>query len=100
MTTAVWVLAVLAGLTQSAWAGDLAWSTFLGGLHDEYITAVTVNASGNVFVTGYGYIDYDDSQFPPSTYGRLPLDWPCTFISNFTSVGTLLWSTFINGPAM
>lgn len=97
MTTAVWVLAVLAGLTQSAWAGDLSWSTFLGGLHDEYITAVTVNASGNVFVTGYGHIDYDDPYFPPSSYNMLAYDWPVMFISKFTSVGTLLWSTFING---
>jgi len=90
------LLATLCAVTLGAgpgpaWASvepTLAWNTFLGGSHDEWASAITVDAAGNSYVVGTGY----------TTWG-VPLS-PFTgnnsaFVAKLSPSGTLVWNTFL-----
>jgi len=70
--------------------GVLSWNTFLGGTGTNTCTGITLDPSGNVYVTG-------SSQ---STWG-LPLTaftgTQAGFVAKLTSAGVLAWNTFLGG---
>lgn len=78
----------------------LLWSTYLGGSSEDYCLSVAIDASNNVYVTGYT----TSSDYPVTTGvydtsynggGSYPYD---VFVSKLNSSGsTLLYSTFIGG---
>ena len=74
---------------------SLIWSTYLGGSNWDRSEAVTIDGSGNAFITGYTM----STNFPTSgayqgSYGGGIYD---AFLSKFTPTGTLSWSTYLGG---
>lgn len=73
----------------------LQWSTYLGGKRDERNNDLSVNDSGNVYITGMTY----SSDFPvfggpyQSSFGGYSDAYLCKFSNN----GKPAWSTFLGG---
>ena len=74
--------------------GSLLWSTFLGGNSTDRAYDVAVTSDGSCYVTGYTGSEnfpnqhaYDDSK--ASGYD--------TFVTKFSSNGSLFWSTYFGG---
>jgi hypothetical protein len=72
--------------------GTLGWNTFLGGNWYDYGTAIAVDASGNVYVSGWS----------GATWGS---PWRVfsgnydAFVAQLGSSGNLVWNTFLGGSA-
>ncbi|MBL0309192.1 MAG: SBBP repeat-containing protein [Bacteroidetes bacterium] len=79
--------------------GELTWSTFFGGIDDDYIYDIAMDGNSNLFVTG-------------KTTGNLPITNNASigaynqgtiggnedaFLARFTSVGVNNWSTYFGG---
>jgi hypothetical protein len=75
--------------------GVLLWNTFLGGMSNDFVRAITVDGSGNVYVGGYTAFD----MYNPGSWGSpiRPYTVGDGFVSKLTSSGALLWNTFLGG---
>ena len=77
----------------------LLYSTMLGGSSDEVIYGLTLDGSGNVYVTGYSHILSD---FPTTggAYDETHNGFTDAFVSVLDpTLSTLLYSTFLGGDA-
>jgi photosystem II stability/assembly factor-like uncharacterized protein len=80
-------------------SGNLIWCTYLGGILDDWATAVALDASGNVLVTG----QTRSPNFPlanpiESVYNNGATDDYDAFVAKLDPNGaTLLYSTFLGG---
>ncbi len=69
----------------------LVWATYLGGSTVDAVQDMTVDSSGNIYVTGYT----DSSTFTPgggATHGLYDV-----FVTKFNSSGGLVYNTFLGG---
>jgi uncharacterized protein (TIGR03437 family) len=85
---ALWAIA-------AANAAGTRFSTVFGGLGQDYASAVTTDAQGNVYVAGLTY----SSDFPV-TAGAFQTKFGGTcdaFVTKFGSDGAMLWATFLGG---
>jgi len=77
---------------------SLIWSTFIGGYESEFPTALEIDDSGNIFVTGH-----TESSIYPTTKGVFDETFNNDydgFISKLSNDGSsLLWSSFIGGSS-
>lgn len=82
----------------SADGSTLLWSTFVGGGTSEWITAMALDASGNVYFTGYTW-----SGNYPTTAGAIDTTHNGLFDVFVTKLnaggGSLGWSTFLGSTA-
>lgn len=75
-------------------AGELLWSTLLGGRDSEMVNGGDIDDQDSVLVTGQTYSDdFSTKHAYDSSYNE-GLD---AFITKFTSTGELVWSTFFGG---
>jgi hypothetical protein len=74
-------------------AGSLAWNTFLGGSSLDDGNDITVDGSGNVYVTGVSSTTWGS---PVRAY-TLSQDG---FVAKLTSAGSLSWNTFQGGTGV
>ncbi len=72
---------------------DMAWSTYLGGIGDEYGSGIAVDGSGNCYVTG-----------TTGSAGWVGGGWDTTlngntdgYVVKLSSAGAHLWSTYLGG---
>jgi hypothetical protein len=83
---------------QSTLPSSWTYSSFLGGVRSDSITALTRDGDGNVYVAGTS-----NSPTFPTTPGTLeptypgPYGYSAVFVSKFSSSGSLIWSTFVGG---
>jgi hypothetical protein len=81
--------------------GSLLWSTYLGGILDDWATGVAVDAAGNVLVAGWTRsTDFPVFHAAQGTLnnGTSPARYDA-FIAKLNPTGTqLLYSTFLGGP--
>ena len=73
----------------------LVYSTYLGGSATDYTNAITVDASGNAYITGW----VDSTNFPTTTgaYQTSNAGPEDAFITKLTSAGALSYSTYLGG---
>jgi Beta-propeller repeat/Abnormal spindle-like microcephaly-assoc'd, ASPM-SPD-2-Hydin len=72
----------------------LLYATYLGGSGDNQGTGVAVDASGNVYVTGYT----DSTDFPLATLGSLTASDTHVFVAKLNATGsTLVYADYIGG---
>ena len=91
------------GQTCDAWVaklgpdGNLIWSTYLGGILDDWATGLAVDASGNVWVTGYTRSpDFPLVNAIQTVYNNGATDEYDAFVAKISADGsTLLYSTFL-----
>jgi hypothetical protein len=72
---------------------SLEWSTYLGGNYDDRATAVALDPSGNLYVTG---VTWNGSTFPAlhSIPGvQCQTNTECIWMAKFSSAGTLQYAT-------
>ena len=80
--------------------GKVIWSTYLGGILDDWATGVALDSAGNVLVTGYTR----SGNFPlvnpvKSTLNGVNADDYDAFVAKLDPNGSkLLYSTFLGGP--
>ena len=75
--------------------GALDWSTYLGGSADDQANGIAVDASGNVYVTGW-----TDSVNFPATAGAVQIAFGGVmnaFLTKLNPDGTLAYSTYLGG---
>ncbi len=77
--------------------GDFVWARQLGGVNLEEANAITLDAAGNAFITGYfnGNCDFDPGPavFNLSAYGDEDI-----FLVKLDISGNLIWARQIGGP--
>ena len=69
---------------------SLTWNTFLGGTGTDIANGIVADSSGNVFVTGNSSVTWGTPvrAFTTSTDA---------FVAKLSSVGALVWNTFLGG---
>ena len=73
--------------------GDHLWSTYLGGCDDDFGYGIALDASGNVYVTGYtGSVGWTSGGFDTTYNGGDDV-----FVAKLSSGGDHLWSAYLGG---
>jgi hypothetical protein len=81
-------------VTKFSSNGNLLWSTYLGGDWNDAGKAVAVSRDGSCFVTGCTW----SSDFPTlNSYDSTLNGYWDVFVTQFSSKGILLWSTYLGG---
>jgi len=83
-------------LTAPAHGLEFAWAASMGGrCHDEG-RAITVDAAGNVYTTGYyqGTVDFDPG---PGQFLMTPVNFHDVFVQKLDASGALVWARSIGG---
>ena len=76
-------------------SGALQWNTFLGGSGNSDVgTAITVDASGNAFVTGWSNATWGT---PVTGFAGGSFD---AYVAKLNTSGTLQWNTFVGGTGI
>ncbi len=77
--------------------GSLTYSTFLGGSNNDYPSEISVDDSGNIYVSGYTY----SSDFPTANaYSSSNSGSYDSFITKMSPAGdSLMYSTYFGGSA-
>ncbi|NYB25879.1 MAG: chitobiase/beta-hexosaminidase C-terminal domain-containing protein [Methanobacteriaceae archaeon] len=83
-------------LSKFSSSGTLVYSTYLGGTTNDYVNSIAIDNEGNIYITGFTA----STNFPTTAgayqtiYGGGSYD---TFVSKFSSNGTLAYSTYLGG---
>ena len=75
-------------------AGALQWHTFLGGTSSDYAQSLSLDSSGNIYVSGYSYADWGG--MPVNAHSGTHYDM---VIAKLNTAGGLLWHTFLGGTS-
>jgi hypothetical protein len=70
----------------------LVWTTFLGSSNQDSASSITVDGSGNVYVTGDSSATWGS---PVNAFGG----GNDTFVAKLDSSGALIWNTFLGGSS-
>jgi hypothetical protein len=90
------ILSGVEGFISFSSAGELVYSTYIGGSSNDYGNAITVDSAGNVYITGYT----SSSNFPITSgvWDTSYNDNYDVFVTKLNSSGTgLIYSTYIGG---
>ena len=78
-------------------AGNFIWAKRIGGYGDTFGTAIAMDASNNIYLTGNfrgGTTDFDPDT---GTYNLTPFGYDDTFICKLDSAGNFIWAKQIGG---
>jgi hypothetical protein len=86
------------GLNHIANAQDFAWVKKLGGTSNDRGRSIAVDASGNVYTTGYfqGTVDFDPG---PGTFNLTSTGGYDIFISKLDASGNFVWGKQLGGTS-
>jgi len=73
-------------------SGARLWNTFLGAAGFDYGEGITLDSSGNIYVTGYSYATWGTSPSPINAHAGGGSD---AFVAKLNSSGIRLWNTFL-----
>src|SRR5674476_671097 len=77
---------------------SLVWAKNMGGASDDYVNSIAVDASGNVYTTGYflGTVDFDPGA---GTYNLTSAGGYDIFISKLDASGNFVWAKNMGGAS-
>ena len=76
---------------------SLSFSTFMGGIGNDYATCIVTDSNDNIIIAGRTTsIDFPVLTAYQDTHGGSNQDG---FIAKFNSIGELLWSTYLGGSS-
>ena len=75
-------------------AGGLTWNTFLGSAGSDWGSAIAVDGSSNIYVSGMSAVTWGS---PVRPFGGGAQD---EFAAKLTGVGALTWSSFLGGAGI
>lgn len=83
-------------ITKFDIAGNYVWAKSIGNSGDDVGLSIAVDASGNVYITGYyqGTVDFDPDAGVTNLGGSGTHN---SFIAKYSSTGTLVWAYAITG---
>lgn len=89
----------LASLSVSAQSPDFAWAKHMGGSNRETAVSISLDASGNIYTTGYfeGTVDFDPGA---GTYTMSSPGDESVFVSKLDPQGNFLWARQISPPVV
>jgi uncharacterized protein (TIGR02145 family) len=95
--TILLILAIIA-IAQGAKAQTFEWAKQMGGANSEYGESIVVDASGNVYTTGYfeGTADFDPG---PGTFNLTSAGLSDVFISKLDASGNFVWAKQLGGSS-
>ena len=77
---------------------SLVWGTYFGGSNDDESRSVAVDASGNVFITGY--TGSTSGIATSGAYQTILNYYIDAFLTKFSSLGNRIWSTYYGGDSV
>jgi hypothetical protein len=79
-------------------SGNFLWARQIGGASYDNAATVSVNATGEVYITGgfYGTVDFDPG---PGIYNLTDFGGGDIYVSKFDAGGNLLWARQLGGAA-
>jgi len=82
-------------VTKLNYSGELEWSTFCGGKNIEYSHGIAVDDQNNIVITG----ETSSNDFPTlDGYQKNIFTYSNdAFVTKFSSIGEMKWSTFLGG---
>ena len=77
--------------------GNFVWAKTIGGISYDYAKAITIDATGNIYITGYfsGTVDFDPNL--GATNLITSISYGDMFISKFDTSGNFVWAKAIGG---
>ncbi len=83
-------------LAKFSSVGTRIWATYYGGVDDDNAYDMAIDATGNVYITGYtiSTTGIATSGAHQTTFGGGPND---AFLAKFNSTGVIQWSTYYGG---
>ncbi|HDP76053.1 MAG TPA: T9SS type A sorting domain-containing protein [Bacteroidales bacterium] len=77
-------------------AGNFLWARRMGGTYDDYGRSIAIDASGNVYTTGYflGTADFDPGE---GTYTLTSAGGRDIFVSKLDAAGNFVWAKRMGG---
>ncbi|BDS10160.1 T9SS type A sorting domain-containing protein [Aureispira anguillae] len=81
-----------------SYSGNLIWAKSMGGTQDDESTAMTTDASGNIYITGnfHGTVDFDPG---PSTTFLTSYGNSDVFVIKLDASGNLVWARQLSGTS-
>ncbi len=91
-------LAILLIASLTTFAQSLKWANKMGGTSNDEGRSIALDASGNVFTTGYfnGTVDFDPG---PGTFNLTSTGSEDVFISKLDVAGNFVWAKQISGTS-
>jgi hypothetical protein len=84
-------------LAKFSSTGSRIWGTYYGGDDSDYATAIAIDASGNVYLTGLTFSTTDIAS--TGAYQTVRGGSRDAFIVKFSSSGSRLWGTYYGGSS-
>ena len=79
-------------------AGAMVWATYYGGGSDDQAKSITLDDSGNIYLTGLTF-STNSSLATKGAYQSSNAGNADVFLAKFTNSGKRIWSTFYGGSA-
>lgn len=78
-------------------AGNFVWAVSAGGTNYEQGNAIALDASGNIYTTGYFYVNTVDFDPGPGIFNLTPLAGSDVFIWKLDGNGNFVWAKAFHG---
>lgn len=76
-------------------SGNLIWSTYFGGLGDEYFNQILIDDDCNIYIVGY--TNGNDLMVSPGVFQTTPNGGYDVYVAKLDSSANFIWGTYLGG---
>lgn len=87
-------------LGKMSGSGELLWSTYFGGDHEDYVHGCTTDSNGNIYIAGETKsinLPTDGSSYQQEYSGNSDRFQYDAFLAKFSTTGEFQWTTYYGG---